>query len=146
MSIFDACVSSLHHITTSSCHCIGYHEIMTSNATIPLYAKSPKCRTPTPLNPWTRVPQIGLLRPCREIVDRDSIVQDFHDSRNSDMPNSDSSGSSDTRPRNEQLRSHWGSLLLSGIFPSGNWHLRRHDPLSSRILDFRSPMVPFSTP
>jgi hypothetical protein len=146
MPISDARVSSLLHVTTSSCHSIGYREIATSNATIPLYAKSPKCRTPTPLNPWTRVPQIGRLRPCREIADRDSIVQEFHDSGNSDMPNPDSSGSSDTRPRNERLRSHRGSLLLSGIFPSGNRHLRCRDPLSSRIPDSRSPMVPFSTP
>jgi hypothetical protein len=61
--------------------------------------KTSKCRIPTPSDPLTRVPPIERLRPCREIADRDFIVQEFHDSGNSDMPNPDSSGSSDTRPQ-----------------------------------------------
>ena len=46
----------------------------------------------------TRVPQIERLRSCREIVDRDSLVQEFYDSRNPDMTISDSAGSTDTCP------------------------------------------------
>jgi hypothetical protein len=57
-------------------------------------------------HPLTRVPPIEQLRPCREIATRDFIMYEFHNSGNSDMPNPDSSRSSDTCPRDERLGSH----------------------------------------
>jgi hypothetical protein len=109
---------------------IGYREIVTSNATIPMYAKTSKCRIPTPSDPLTRVPPIERLRPCREIADRDFIVQEFHDSGNSDMPNPDSSGSSDTRPQRERLGSRREiadrDFLLHNFFTLENSDAPKH--------------------
>jgi hypothetical protein len=43
-------------------------------------------------DPWTRVLQINGSDRVREIVDHDFIMLEFHDSRNPDISNSDSSG------------------------------------------------------
>jgi hypothetical protein len=41
---------------------IGYREIAISNATIPLSLEIPKCQTPTPRDPLTRVPADGRFK------------------------------------------------------------------------------------
>jgi hypothetical protein len=117
----------IHDARVSS---IGYHKIMTSNATIPMYEKTSKCRIPTPSDPLTHIPPIERLRPCWEIADRDFIVQEFHDSGNFDMPNPDSSGSSDTRPQRERLGSRREivdhDFLLHNFFTLENSDAPKH--------------------
>jgi hypothetical protein len=65
---------------------IGYRGIVTSNATIPMYAKTSKCRIPTPSDPLTRVPPIERLGSRREIADRVFLLHNFFTLENSDAP------------------------------------------------------------
>jgi hypothetical protein len=65
-----------------------------------------KCRTPTLHNPWTRVLQVNgpdrigksRIAISREIMDRDSYMQEFLAFGKPDAPNADSSRSLATRP------------------------------------------------
>jgi hypothetical protein len=115
---------------------IGYREIAISDATIPLSLETPKCRTPTPRDPLTRVPADGRFklpsgyRGSRLQVARVSCFRKLR------CPNSDSSGSLATRPRRWTVQSSRRDIAnrdsnMQEVLASGNPDSPIHDFLGS---------------